>query len=521
MMNPYFYNRFFMDLMLSNFTNQNPQKMLRDTSENNGVLNMQQENLWRMDEWNKTDVYWGGDRVTYNGNVYEAKWWTKGDEPGKSVANPWDTPWMLMSSNPNPTPDPSPTPDLDQNTKIVYPDYSSVNVGKGVKWPNRCFAPFVDSTGWPPLKFADMANDLMVPYFNLGFIVSESRNVCKPTWGTYYSAENGPLNDQVRLIREMGGDVMISFGGVANVPLHVSAPNVEGLMRQYKDFVKAYGLTRIDFDIEGAWLNDRTSLIRNSKALKMLQDELKKENYELQIWLTLPIQPSGLTQDGLNVIQYNLDEGVVLSGVNAMTMDYGDSVAPNPQFRMGQYGIEAITNLQKQLKTMYSNNGISMSDAELWAMVGTTPMIGMNDITSEVFYQSDATLTLDFAEQKNIGMISQWSLNRDKQCAGGSTNYVSISCSSIIQEPYEFSKIFNQYNNLENFDPNKGGVAPEPGKPEPGNGTMPIWTSEGIYVAGDKVTHNGRIYEAKWWNQNDRPDKKVNYEWETPWKLVQ
>ncbi|MFA0414425.1 glycosyl hydrolase family 18 protein [Vibrio renipiscarius] len=34
--------------------------------------------------WNKDQVYVGGDIVIYNGVEYTAKWWTKGDEPGKS-----------------------------------------------------------------------------------------------------------------------------------------------------------------------------------------------------------------------------------------------------------------------------------------------------------------------------------------------------------------------------------------------------------------------------------------------------
>lgn len=37
-------------------------------------------------EWNRTTVYQTGDRVTYQGRVYEAKWWTRNEKPG---ASPW------------------------------------------------------------------------------------------------------------------------------------------------------------------------------------------------------------------------------------------------------------------------------------------------------------------------------------------------------------------------------------------------------------------------------------------------
>lgn len=36
-------------------------------------------------------------------------------------------------------------------TPVIYPDYSKVDVGKGIKWPSKVFAPFVDTTAWPPM----------------------------------------------------------------------------------------------------------------------------------------------------------------------------------------------------------------------------------------------------------------------------------------------------------------------------------------------------------------------------------
>ncbi|WP_372007545.1 lytic polysaccharide monooxygenase [Paenibacillus chitinolyticus] len=39
--------------------------------------------------WSASSVYTAGNRVTYNGVVYEAKWWTQGETPGK--ADVWKT----------------------------------------------------------------------------------------------------------------------------------------------------------------------------------------------------------------------------------------------------------------------------------------------------------------------------------------------------------------------------------------------------------------------------------------------
>ncbi|MCS3795468.1 glycosyl hydrolase family 18 protein [Niastella sp. OAS944] len=35
------------------------------------------------------------------------------------------------------------------------------------------------------------------------------------------------------------------------------------------------------------------------------------------------------------------------------------------------------------------------------------------------------------------------------------------------------------------------------------------WTSTGVYLAGKQVVYNNKIYEAKWWTQNERPDLNV------------
>lgn len=42
--------------------------------------------------WSAESTYLGGDRVTYNGAVYEAKWWTRNETPGEAEV------WKLVTS---------------------------------------------------------------------------------------------------------------------------------------------------------------------------------------------------------------------------------------------------------------------------------------------------------------------------------------------------------------------------------------------------------------------------------------
>ena len=73
-----------------------------------------------------------------------------------------------------------------------------------------------------------------------------------------------------------------------------------------------------------------------------------------------------------------------------MTMDYGDGAAPNPDGQMGEYAIQAAQSLHSQLKQAYADAGTAIDDAALWQKVGVTPMIGQNDVATEVFDLEDA-----------------------------------------------------------------------------------------------------------------------------------
>lgn len=39
------------------------------------------------------------------------------------------------------------------------------------------------------------------------------------------------------------------------------------------------------------------------------------------------------------------------------------------------------------------------------------------------------------------------------------------------------------------------------------NATIPAWLKDTVYVGGDKVLYENRIYKAKWWTQGEVPGK--------------
>ncbi|MGE9665633.1 lysozyme, partial [Escherichia coli] len=76
----------------------------------------------------------------------------------------------------------------------------------------------------------------------------------------------------------------------------------------------------------------------------------------------------------------------------------------------GKCATSAIDNMFTQLKKIWPEK----SDKEINAMMGTTPMIGYNDVQGEVFSLSDAKLVMDDAKKRNLGMIGAWSMTRDQ-----------------------------------------------------------------------------------------------------------
>ena len=141
---------------------------------------------------------------------------------------------------------------------------------------------------------------------------------------------------------------------------------------------------------------------------------MQQDYPDVEIWYTLPVLPSGLTDSGLNVVESALAAGVEVDGVNIMAMDYGESPAPTTgpnAATMGEYSVDAAESTYDQLSTLYADYGQVFAHDQL----GVTVMIGVNDITTEVFTTEDAQTLLDYANQSGLGMISLWSITRDNR----------------------------------------------------------------------------------------------------------
>lgn len=293
------------------------------------------------------------------------------------------------------------------------------------------FAPYVDCLLWPNFDIGNLPETGICIYTCAFIVDNQSLPGANPCWGGYSTLGTDYYQDKIANLRSQGGDIIMSFGGANGIELAYAAADEFELKDAIQQVIEAYNLNSIDFDIEGFYIAEPQSIERRSKAMKLLQDEYPA----LQISLTLPVMPDGLTNDGLNVISKALEHNVELGCINIMAMDYGPS-----GIDMGQAAIAAGEALFDQLKLLYVNAGNALPDSVIWKKIGITPMIGENDVAGEIFYLDDATELAAWAADKNIGRLSMWSANRDKECAN--PNDPLYSCSRIDQQLFEFSSIF-------------------------------------------------------------------------------
>ncbi|HZS94910.1 MAG TPA: chitinase, partial [Chloroflexota bacterium] len=385
------------------------------------------------------------------------------------------------------------------------------------------FAPYIDVTLTPTYQFQDPSVD-PIPYSVLGFVVADRQNDCTPTWGTYFNLDGASreldLDRRIERVRERGGDVVVSFGGVANEELAVACADVPALRKAYGAVINRYGAQTIDFDIEGAAEADTAANARRASAVRELQARAKRLKRPLNVWLTLPVTPSGLTADGLSVVNAMLQAGVDVSGVNALVMDYGGSLPAGQS--MGSANISALRAVYSQLKRAYRRAGNSLSGRRLWERIGATPMIGQNDSEGETFSLTDAEALVSFARRVHLGRVSMWSANRDYQCSvNADTSVVSNVCSGVEQTPQAFTWELGRLNAPM---PDRARVPATsirdraPSRDNPDTSPYAIWTAGKAYVAGNKVVWHGEVYQAKWWSLANVPDATVDHVWNTPWR---
>ncbi|MFJ3418430.1 cellulose binding domain-containing protein [Streptomyces sp. NPDC086082] len=344
-----------------------------------------------------------------------------------STATPEPSGRPTETSTPTATPTAKPTPTPTPTAPSASPTQTTgTGTGTGTA-AGAGFAPYVDTSLYPAFDLLANVTATGVKNYNLAFITDGGG--CTPKWGGVTDLASDGVASQIGALRAKGGDVRVSFGGASGSELATTCGSASALATAYGKVVDAYGLTKADFDIEGGALPNTAANTIRAQAIAKLQ----QQHPNLDVSFTLPVMPEGLTQDGVNLLSNAKSNGVKISTVNIMAMDYGPAYSGD----MGTYATQAATATQAQVKSV-----LGLSDSAAWKAVAVTPMIGVNDVASEIFKVDDATQLVDFAKSKGLGGLSMWSATRDKQCAGGAQPTADATCSSIVQGANAFSKAF-------------------------------------------------------------------------------
>lgn len=442
-------------------------------------------------DWSADTVYTAGDQVTVGHVVYEAKWWTLGSDPehdygpagsghvwtrvGYSDLTPVapEAPQDLHAAT---TTETSVTLTWDAaevygvgtvSQYAIYQDgaligtttersfkvagleadtgykFSIVAVDEaGASHPSstvsvttdpvgadatdhQVFSPYVD------LSVVSSAADLMqdvsaagVHAVTLAFVVGTGTN--EIGWAGLGSgdtlADGSSVASVVKDLQASGVDVTISFGGGHAEEPALYYTDAKALAAAYQSVIDTYGVKSIDFDVEGpALTNDAANALRNEALVA-----LEQANPDLSVSFTLPALPTGLTQDDLKLLEAAHAAGVEIDTVNIMVMNFG---AENDSGDMGQDAIDAAEATIAQLH-----------DLGIDAKIGITPMVGINDVQSEVFTLQDAQQLVDYADgNDHIASLAMWSLGRDHGEAPGHMTYGN---SGVAQHDWDFAKIF-------------------------------------------------------------------------------
>ena len=315
-------------------------------------------------------------------------------------------------------------------------------------WPQHVYAPYFES--WLETSgagsIAGSAQAARSPYETIAFLQTASAGSCALTWNgdSTEPVPGSTFASDIATLQRHGGNVIASFGGYGadstGTEIADSCPDVNAIAASYEAVLSTYHLTRLDMDVEAGSLTNTAGIERRNQAIKLVEQWAARHHLPLQVQYTLPVEPTGLTADGLAVLQDAVATGTRVDVVNVMTFDYYLASEPSP-LPMGADAISAATSTHTQLASVYPH----ASSARLWALEGITLMPGIDDYPgqTEITSLADAQQVENFARGHGLALLSIWAVQRDNGGCPGTTG--ASTCSGIAQNTWDFSHILEHF----------------------------------------------------------------------------
>lgn len=201
-----------------------------------------------------------------------------------------------------------------------------------------------------------------------------------------------------------GLDYIVSTGGAAGTFTCATDAGMEAFIARYAS-PRMIGL---DFDIERGQSDEVLRDLAQRVRTAQFRHPHLRFSFTLPTWAGTTPERASLNPDGARVLGALDAAGVRDYYVNLMVMDYGEAGSGNcvpagAVCDMGRSAMQAARNLRDRF-------GVPLARIEL------TPMIGVNDVTTNVFTLDDAATLARFARESGLGGVHFWSLDRDASC---------------------------------------------------------------------------------------------------------
>ena len=348
-------------------------------------------------------------------------------------------------------------------------------------------APYLMPFDNSPPNPVDVMNATGQKAFQLAFILAPNGGGCTPTWdGTQAVSSDTTAASMINNIRNAGGDVSVSIGGYGGTKLGQTCGTPAATAAAYQQVITKYSLKAMDFDLEEPEYENTAAVANEVGAAQILQ----QNNPGLYVSITTAGTAAGTGWFGSQMLLQAKSDGFTPANYSIMPFDGG--------FNGSSAQISALEAFHSLLMSTFG-----WDSATAYAHEGISQMNGRSD-SGEYFRQADFQATLDYATSHHLARYTNWSVNRDRQCADPNQSTTSGTCSSVPQTDWEFTKYSARF----------AGATPPTTVPTTGPTTTPptggacsvaAWSATAVYTQGNQVSQNGTKYTAKWWTQNESP----------------
>jgi hypothetical protein len=385
--------------------------------------------------WNAGSVYNGGNTASENGVNYVSNWWTQGDDPathsgGSGSGQPWTSQGACSGGSTPPPTDPPPTDPPPTNPPpgagaLLFSPYKDITIN--LDWNTNIMSTLVTGTRIPVVGSGSLVST-QVPNLGAITLAFASGECGSENWGGLPAASFASAN--IGRLNTAGINYVVSTGGQAG---SFTCGSNAGMAKFLASYMTPH-MVGIDFDIEsGQTPAQIASLISTATYAESLYPNLRF-SFTLATLAASDGSYGGVNTTGDMVVRAVKASSLKNYTINLMTMDYGAAgpaicVVSGGKCDMGQSAIQAVTNLQHTY-------GIPLNKIEI------TPMIGVNDVSSETFTTADVDKVVTYAATNKLAGVHFWSLDRDTPCAGGGGT-ASPTCNSVSgTTPLQYTRRF-------------------------------------------------------------------------------